>query len=378
VPRLLTDQEDLVNPIRRSAAIALVSGVAVASLAVPSAGAPRTAAAVTTTRSPAAAAAGYLARRLTGKHHDHYVDVVGKAKFADDGETADAVLSMDAAGVAQTAARRAARWLAKDAKNYLTGGGFTTAYYPGSLGKLLLVATAQHLNPRHFGGIDLVAALVASEGAGTGTAPGQYQNANDTTFGSSVITQSLAMLALAGTSTINAPDPAATAFLAGQACPDGGFQVGIRTAGGCSSEDVDATAYATQALVASNAKAKVRSAINWLRAHENSNGGWSEQPGSGSPSDANSTAIAVEALIAAHRKAGPGIRWLRRHQEGCGAKASRRGAVLFQSGKFDPATALRATSQAGAALALRPLNWIDRTGASGPAPVLRCPAAHRS
>jgi hypothetical protein len=377
VTQFLTDLEDLVNLIHRGAATALVSGVAVASLAAPSAAAGHAASAhhkTSTISSPAQAAAGYLARQLAGKHHDHYVDIVGKAKYADDGETADAILSMDAAGVSQAAARRATRWLEKDAKNYL--GGSAPNVYPGSAAKLLLVADAQHVNPRKFNGINLISALLGTEGS-AGAAPGQFQNPADTQFSSSVIVQSLAILALADTATVDAPDEAAVNFLASQSCPDGGFQVSIRSSGGCSNEDVDATAYAIQALIAGNAKAKVTSAVRWLRTKKNADGGWSEEPGSGSRSDANSTAIAVEALIAAHGRAARGLNWLLKHQEGCSARASRRGAVRFRSGKFDPTTALRATTQAAAALARRPLAWIDRTSARSAAPVLVCKAAHR-
>ncbi len=357
------------NPIHRSAAIALVSGVAVASLAVPSAAAPHTS---PTTRQPAAAAAGFLARHLVGRHHDHYVDIVGKSKFADDGETADAVLSMDAAGVAQTAAKRATGWLEKDAGNYL--GGAVPDIYPGSAAKLLLVANAQHVNPAKFGSIDLIAALVGTEGS-TGAAPGQFQNPGDTMFSSSVVVQSLAVLALAGSAGVDQPDANATTFLSDQACPDGGFQVSIRTAGAaCGSEDVDATSYAIQALIASDAKSAVGPAVRWLLKNERADGGWGEQPAN--RSDANSTAIAVEALVVAHRHAGGGVAWLVKHQEGCRAAPANRGAVRFQGRTFAATTALRATTQAGAALALRPLNWVDRTGAGSAAPVLGCPA-HR-
>src|SRR5437763_1591602 len=84
-----------VNHIRTSAAIAVASGVAVASLALPSAASAKP----PTTRDPAAAAAGYLTRQLGGKHHDHLVGSFtsgGKThKFADYGETADAILSID-------------------------------------------------------------------------------------------------------------------------------------------------------------------------------------------------------------------------------------------------------------------------------------------
>src|SRR3954470_12186233 len=58
------------------------------------------------TRNPAAAAAGWLARALVGSKHDHYVINVGGTSYVDDGLTADGVLSMDAAHMAQPAAQR--------------------------------------------------------------------------------------------------------------------------------------------------------------------------------------------------------------------------------------------------------------------------------
>jgi hypothetical protein len=47
--------------------------------------------------------------------------------------------------------------------------------------------------------------------------------------------------------------------------------------------------------------------------------------------------------------------------------------VRFQGKHSDAAGDLRATTQSGAALALRPFSWIDRSGAASAAPVLRCP-----
>ena len=357
-------------PIRHLAAIAVTSGVAVTSLAAPSAAAKTP---PPTTRIPAAAAAGFLARQLTGPNHDHLVGSYQKTTFPDYGETADAVLSMDAAGVAQAAAARATRWLENNVGNYaLLPGDKAPDYYPGSIAKLLLVADAQHVDPENFGGTDLVGALVGDEGAG-GAAPGEFENA-DMTYGSSanVVTQALAVLALSNTVATAGPDADAVSFLAGQQCTDGSFEVSIRTSDcTAAAEDVDATAYAAQALIAAGDHSAASPAISWLVKHERSSGGWAET--AGSAADANSTAIAVEALVAAHHSAGAGERWLLVHQELCSAKPGRRGAVRYQSG-YNAATALRATSQAGAALALAPLASIDRNGASAAAPVLACPA----
>lgn len=376
---LRTDQEDSVNPIQRSAAIALASGVAVASLAAPSAAnaRPSTTTAAASTN-PAAAAAGWLSRGLQGAHHDHFVDsyVYQGTTYSspDDGETADAVLSMDAAGVGQRAARRATTWLESDAKNYLTGSGYTKAYYPGQAGKLLLVAVAQHVSPTSFGGVNLVRTIVKSEGAGKGTHRGQYQNPDDTAYGSSITLQSLALLGLSAARPSHGPDHAAKAFLTKQACPNGGFQNGIRTAK-CGTEDVDATGFAIQALIATNAKKSVIArAVHWLIKHENSDGGWAETPGT--KSDANSTAIATEALIAAQHKVAKAERWLRHQQVGCGGPAANRGAVRFQGAKFNATTDVRATSQAGVALAKGTLNSVTKHGATAGSPVMSCSRKH--
>ncbi|HWC34311.1 MAG TPA: hypothetical protein VG650_05725 [Mycobacteriales bacterium] len=350
--------------IRRSAAIALTSGVAVASLVLP------TAANASTTSDPAAAAAGFLARELAASTDNHFL--YPGTKFADDGGTADAVLSMDAAGVGQHEAGLATAWLEKDAANYL--GGTAPNIYPGSAAKLLLVAEAQHVNPQRFGGIDLVGAIVGTEGGG-GAPSGEFQNPMDTQYSASVLVQSLAVLALANSPGTAGPDAAAVSFLAGQQCSNGAFQVAIRTdtsvACAPSDNDVDTTAYAVQALLAAGDHGgHATAAATWLLSQERSDNGWGETPGA--KSEANSTALAVEALIASHRKANPGLRWLLRQQQGCKAKVGQRGAVRFQGGTYNAKTDVRATSQAAAALAMRPLAWIDKGGATPSAPSLKC------
>ena len=193
-----------------------------------------------------------------------------------------------------------------------------------------------------------------------------------------MLDQALApVLALANTVHTSGPSSNAISFLAGQQCTNGSFQVAIRTntSVDCAtkSDDVDTTAYAIQALAAAGDRTVARDAVSWLVKAEHSNGGWGETPGA--PSDANSTAISIEALIATHHGVSTAERWLTKQQLGCASKASRRGAVKFGR-TFSAATATRATSQAGAALARRPLAWIDKDGARAAAPVLACPAHH--
>lgn len=359
---------------RHHAAIAAASGVAVASLVLPAAtasGAPAHHAAASasrsTTTSPAAAAAGYLDRQLVGKHHDHYLASYACGKktchYVNYGESADAVLSMDAAGVAQKAAKRATAYLEAHVSSYIVG---SPTDYPGAAAKLLLVAEAQHVAPTSFGGVDLVKAITDSEGAGDAVA-GEYQQNPGFPSSSYIVSQALPVLALANDPGAGAePDNAAVSFLAKQACTDGGFQSVIRakTIDACGDEDVDSTGYAVQALLAAGNHSAALAGIEWLKKAEHSNGGF------GTPVNANSTSIAVEALAAAHRSITKPQSWLVHHQLGCSAPKAQRGAVAFEKG-YD-GSALLATSQAGVALAGTPLAWIDRGSAHGASPVLAC------
>lgn len=341
------------------AAVATVAATAATTTTTARASAP-------TTTSPAKAAAGWLARQLVGPRKDHYAVTFGGSSFADPGMTVDGVLSMDAAGVAQTAAVRMTTWLAAKAKSYANGGGPAGTYYPGSLAKLLLVAEAQHRNVHDFGGINLVRALEREE-----QPDGSYLNTGATSFGSSPVQQSLALIALSHTGSIRDwPDAKAIAWLVGQQCGDGGFSSSNQSAPAATCTDVDATAYAAQALLTVHSSAAA-SALRWLRRHDNPDGGFGLDPSGHPTSNANSTAIAVQALLQAGGAAASALSWLRHHQVGCSGKAARRGAVRF-AGSFDAATALRATTQAGQALARRWLGHITNNGATAAAPVMAC------
>jgi hypothetical protein len=79
-------------------------------------------------------------------------------------------------------------------------------------------------------------------------------------------------------------------------------------------------------------------------------------------------------MLAGKRDVTASIHWLRTHQLGCGAPADQRGAVSAD-GKFAADTALRATGQAGQALAGMPFTTLTATGAAAGAPVLACAVA---
>ena len=377
-----------VNPTRRrfGAALTLTGGVAVASLAFASlpltAGSAAPAAASHASDhakvgslTPAAAAASYLVRRLQGPHKNHYSSTFDGTSFPSYGETIDAALSIDAAGVGQAAVRRIARYLEQNVANYAGSkpSGQFTGYSPGAIGKLLLLAEAQHVNVRKFGGVNLVAELTSTEGA-RGAKRGEYQQnlvgtPSDEEF-TSTTSQALAMLGLADSAKSSTqPDRAARTFLKKQQCANGGFPTQLlanpRTACQAGS-DIDSTGYAVQALLASGNKAAALKGVHFLLKVQNPHGSFGTGGG-----NANSTALAVQALVAAGKPLGGAVGWLHTRQLGCSAKASERGAVNFQKG-YDAASSLLATSQAGAALARAPLATISKKGAKSASPKIRC------
>jgi hypothetical protein len=315
------------------------------------------------TRNHAAAAAGWLARQLSGADKDHFTTSFGGTKYVDYGLTADGVLGMDAAHVAQAAAKRMTTRLQKDAAAY---AGTAPNYYPGSLAKLLLVAEAQHVDIHDFGGIDLVAALEGEENQ-----DGLYDDPDEQFGYESPLTQALAIIALSNTgSPADAPHGKPVQWLVGQQCGDGGFATSTADTPAATCTDVDTTAFAAQALLTAGSNAAA-DAVKWLRKHHNKDGGWGLDPDGKALSNANSTAVVAQALLQNGGTARAALRWLTDHQVKCGAKRSRRGAVRFTTG-FEHATALRATSQATQALGHRWLGHIDNTDAVDAQPRLRC------
>ena len=348
---------------RRTASCVALTGLAVAAAAIPSANAEEQQRALRT-RNPAAAAAGWLARQLSGPDQDHFTTSFNGTTYADDGNTADGVLAMDAAHVSQSAAKRMTAWLQKDAANY---AGTAPNYYPGSLAKLLLVAEAQHVDVHDFGGIDLVAALQGEENQ-----DGLYDDP-DAQYGyESPLTQALAIIALSHTGTASdTPHGKPVKWLVGQQCRDGGFATATTDTPAAKCTDVDTTAFAAQALLTAGSSTAAHDAIAWLRKHRNNDGGWGLDLDGKPDSNANSAAVVSQALLQNGNTARGALRWITDHQVGCGAKRARRGAIRFTTG-FDHATALRATSQATQALGHRWLGHIDNTDAVDAQPRLRC------
>jgi hypothetical protein len=342
---------------RRIAAIGVAATAAVAALAAP-ATAMSAPAAQAALGSPTNQAAGWLVDQLQGADKDHF-NFPG-SDYADDGNTADGLLALDAAGVAHEAAARMLAWLQADAANY---AGFAPNYYPGSLAKLLIVAEAENVDGHAFGGIDLIAALLGTENTGSDPATtGLYQNPDSQYGYESTITQALALVALSNTGDPgDAPSPAAVQWLLDQQCPDGGFRNNEtpHTPTGCSS-DVETTAFAVQALV--EVGEDTADATAWLDGQQNGDGGF------GSPtSNANATAVVAQAFLAASDEPTNALLWLRDHQVGCevdnGEDKTAVGAITFDDSGYDHDSALRATTQGLQAIALDALAMIDAANA---------------
>lgn len=371
------------HPNRRTrGALTLAGGVAVASLAFASL--PATAASSSASASAAAprhvavgnqpaaaAAASYLVSRLGGRHHDHYSSSFNGQSLPSFGETADTAMSLDAAGVAQRAVGRITSYLRHHVAKY--AGTKRSGFSPGAIGKLMLLAEAQHLKVRHFGGANLVREVLSTEGLRDAKRGEYQQNLVGTRKNQefvSTTSQALAMLGLAESAKSNAqPDPAARRFLVAQQCRDGGFpsQLLANPKRACrAGSDVDSTGYAVQALLATGNRAAARHGVRFLQKVQRNNGSFGAAAG-----NANSTAIAVEALLAAHKSLRGAIHWLRGQQVGCAGRAARRGAVNFQQG-YDPAASLLATSQAATALARKSLAEIDRRGSRKATPRIHC------
>ncbi|WP_372407269.1 prenyltransferase/squalene oxidase repeat-containing protein [Streptomyces luteireticuli] len=184
----------------------------------------------------------------------------------------------------------------------------------------------------------VIPAAAADGGTSAPAAPGLYGSTDPKFDG--VFRQSLAFLAQHATGVT--PAPKAVDWLAGQQCKDGGFP-GFRADTGkacdpAKDEFPDQTAAAVQALAAVGGRgAQVTKGLDWLKSHQNEDGGWGMNPGAAS--NANSTAAAIGAFAAAGQdpakvesKGGrTPFDSLLTFQLGCDAAEADRGAFAWQA-----------------------------------------------
>jgi hypothetical protein len=150
----------------------------------------------------------------------------------------------------------------------------------GQAGKLILALVAAGINPRDFGGVDMVASLESHLGT-------------DGTYGvDDPFKQSLAILGLVAAGE-SIPETAIN-WLEGRQAENGSWDDGFGT-----DNNADATALAIMALVAAGKTTEaeaVSAGLEYLRNSQEENGGWAYSPLFGM--SANSTAMVVQALAA--------------------------------------------------------------------------------
>lgn len=362
-----------------------------------SAAAPAAAAAAAVPESDAAAA--FIASTLKAGG-DHYV--YPDFDFFDGGNTIDAILALDAVGTQSAQADASFAYLDTPV-NISSYIGAPSAQYAGPTAKALLAAVAHGADPHDVGGIDLVAGLHDAEGV---VEPGRFSDLPvDCGFSpcdySNTIGQSLALIALA-----RAGEPLSTdsvSFLLDQQCADGGFRGALEGAG-CTS-DPDATAFATQALVASGPALLCGTGANTLPAEvavaldrgldrlealQTPSGALTSSDGT---PNANTTGVAAQAFYAGGRTAPAtsATAFLVTLQVGPTAPAASRGGIAFTTADrtvletaptpltqtaFDSAVdrELRATPQATLALAGVSLVDVAAPGVVDASAATTCPA----
>lgn len=206
----------------------------------------------------------------------------GFSKGSDIGATADVVMAFaasgkDAATVKSSAGRSPIDFFAQQLK-------LRKVINAGQYAKLALALKSAGLDARNFNGVDVTKPILAAYDAKTGV------------IGDSVYVHALAALALARNG-VAVPANAIDKLVSLQA-KNGGWAFG-----GGDDADVDTTALAVQALIATGKPAKtgvVGNAVNYLRSLQNSDGGYPYQVPSkfGTESNANSTALVAQAIIA--------------------------------------------------------------------------------
>ena len=361
---------------------ALRSAARAAGPTVPFGGPASRLAAVLPGGSPAQAgyAGGFMVRTLAARA-DHYTYPGGS--FPDVGNTIDAVLGLDGAGVGLDQADASYDWLEQNVTGY-TGSAFGSLY-ASSLAKAIIGVVAHGGDPADFGGEDLVAQLESTLGTVT---PGRFSdqdNCGDTDPATNcdysiTIGQALALIAV-GRATGGVPQEAVD-FLLDQQCADGGFR-GSLDAQDCTS-DVDATSFAAQALVGAGEDGAAADALDFLAARQQANGGLINQD---NQVNANTTAVAAQAFAAGGRTSelAAAQAYLATLQLDCSFAAGLRGGIAFTTADYtlllgDPDNtdaidrALRATPQSTLALAGGSLLDVAASGSSATVPVLSCPS----
>ncbi|NGM13576.1 terpene cyclase/mutase family protein [Verrucosispora sp. CWR15] len=332
------------------------------------------------------AAARDAATWLAGEYTDGVLP--GPFTPEDWGLSIDGVIALAATGVAGSTRQAATAQIAAHVRSYNSYDdwgleGFTDG---GATAKLLYVASAAGADPTDFGGWDLRAETVALiAAADTDHQHGRITSRTTEATGpdpSNTFDQSFAVLGLARSG--GAPQETVN-FLVRQQCTAGGFRLYPDADGApspsCDTQanatlDVDSTAMAVQALLATDAAGADEAAqrgADWLVAQQRADGSFGGSGPTSGP-NSNSTGLAGQALAAAGRdaeaaRAAESLAALQLTTANGGAAAADAGAIAYASDALTEAVAdgiadtfrdqwRRATAQALLGLAQVPLSRI--------------------
>jgi hypothetical protein len=307
------------------------------------------------------AAAGWLARQMTGR--SHFVIAFQGKTYPNQGGTIDAILAFAATRTADGYGARAIGWLERPGiRSGYIGDGKANSY-AGATAKLALAAEVRGINPARFGGVNLIARL-----AKLLTPSGRYSDHSSFGDFSNAFSQSLAIIAL---SRDGGAPAKAVSFLLASECSNGGFplEFGLKS---CASEP-DATAMDVQALLAAGRARAAQPALRWLARVQLRNGGFINAAAFPA-ANANSTGLAGEALAAGgwFRRAAHARKFLLGLQQGCSAPGGRRGAIAYTRAGFSWSNAVAATAQGILGLAGVSLARLSAAGSGHGDPRLGC------
>jgi hypothetical protein len=271
-------------------------------------------AATTADPAPVAAAATWL-----GSHLQNGLVPFAGGSFANDGASADALLSLTNVGGQDELADTIATALAGDVDNYVTAGGYATVD-PGAAGKAAVALRGAGYDPASVSGRDLISDIES-----TVQPSGRVQVTGPNGDWANTLSQAFAVGALASAGSAKADS--ATGFLLSQQCAGGWFRLYFDTstpdetcaADSASTPSTDATATAVLQLVSqqsdSTVAADLAKAKAWLASTEQPDGGWGDSSVGGT-SNVDSTALAGWALgaLGDTNRAEAAARWVRAHQ----------------------------------------------------------------
>jgi hypothetical protein len=206
----------------------------------------------------------------------------GLAPESDIGTTSDAIFALVFAGEEPSSVKNGGKSPIDFLEEHIRAGDVLSA---GVAAKIVLALNAAGLDPRSFGGQDLVRTVQEGYDASTGL------------FGLGPFDSGLAISAMMAVGA-DLPEGAISGLLSTR-LEDGSFSFSAEPGQGTG--DSNTTALAVQALISTGARDEIKPSLDYFQATQNEDGGWTYQKPSefGEETDTNSTALVIQALDAA-------------------------------------------------------------------------------